>query len=76
MDHKSAPNYFPDFREILTQDTTIHWSDRVFPDGIWEFNLFQFLIIGSAEKAGSGVNKIMSGWDFAHWRKPFLKVDS
>lgn len=35
-----------------------------------------FLMIGSAEKAGSGVNKIMSGWDFAHWRRPFLIVTS
>ena len=169
LDHECAPNYFPDFREILTQDTTIRWTDRIIPDGTWECNLFQFylkvwprlsssipkpfqlkdgvrqeetpahtalreafvnalihadysangntiieqrpemfsfsnpgtllvsinqyyhggisecrnpslqkmfLMIGSAEKAGSGVNKIMSGWDFAHWRKPFLKVDS
>ena len=35
-----------------------------------------FLMIGSAEKAGSGVNKIMSGWDYAHWRPPFLTIES
>jgi hypothetical protein len=33
-----------------------------------------FLMIGSAEKAGSGVNKILSGWDFAHWRRPYLRT--
>ena len=35
-----------------------------------------FLMIGSAEKAGSGVGKIMSGWENAHWRTPYLTVDN
>nr|WP_255515624.1 ATP-binding protein [Flavobacterium sp. ZT3R18] len=35
-----------------------------------------FLMIGSAEKAGSGVNKIMAGWEYAHWRSPYLQVHS
>lgn len=35
-----------------------------------------FLMMGSAEKAGSGVNKILAGWEFAHWRSPYLKIDS
>ena len=35
-----------------------------------------FLMIGSAEKAGSGVNKILSGWGEAHWRTPFLAVET
>lgn len=34
-----------------------------------------FLMIGSAEKAGSGVSKIMSGWGYAHWRSPFLTIE-
>jgi ATP-dependent DNA helicase RecG len=33
-----------------------------------------FLMIGGAEKAGSGVNKILAGWEYAHWRRPYLKV--
>jgi hypothetical protein len=33
-----------------------------------------FLMIGSAEKAGSGVNKIFAGWEYAHWRNPFLRT--
>lgn len=169
LDQECAPHYFPDFREILTQDSSIRWTDRVIPDGTWECNLFQFyqkvwprlsssipkpfqlkdgvrhdetpaltalreafvnalihadysasgntiieqrpelfsfsnpgtllvsinqyyhggisecrnpslqkmfLMIGSAEKAGSGVNKIMSGWDFSHWRRPYMIVSA
>ena len=168
VDQECVPNFFPDFREILTTDTSIRWTDRIYPDGTWEANLFQFylkiwprlssslpkpfqlkdgvrqdetpahtalreafvnalihtdftaqgniiithkmdsytfsnpgtllvslqqyyhggisecrnpslqkmfLMIGSAEKAGSGVNKIMSGWEYAHWRRPYLKIN-
>lgn len=32
-----------------------------------------FILIGGAEKAGSGVSKIFAGWDFAHWRNPYLR---
>ena len=31
-----------------------------------------FLMIGLGERAGSGVRKIYSGWDWRHWRKPAL----
>lgn len=168
-DLECCPNFFPDYREILTTDPDIRWTNRIYPDGNWEANLFQFyrlvwpklssslpkpfqlkegirqdetpahtalreafvnalihtdysapgniiieqrnnnyqftnpgtllvtlyqyyqggisecrntsiqkmfLMIGSAEKAGSGVNKIMSGWEFAHWRSPYLKIES
>ena len=33
-----------------------------------------FLMIGSAEKAGSGVSKIISGWVSAHWRRPYVSI--
>lgn len=168
VDQECVPNFFPDFREILTNDPNIRWTDRIYPDGTWEANLFQFylkiwprlstslpkpfqlkdgirqdetpahtalreafvnalihtdftaqgsiiithrmdrftfsnpgtllvslqqyyyggisecrnpslqkmfLMIGSAEKAGSGVNKIMSGWEYAHWRSPYLTIN-
>jgi len=167
VDQECVPNFFPDFREIHTNDTSIRWTDRIYPDGTWEANLFQFylkiwprlssslpkpfqlrdgvrqdetpahtalreafvnalihtdytaqgniiithkmdsysfsnpgtllvslqqyyhggisecrnpslqkmfLMIGSAEKAGSGVDKIMLGWEYAHWRRPYLKI--
>jgi ATP-dependent DNA helicase RecG len=37
---EAAPNYFVDYREKL--DPAIRWTDRVYPDGTWEANLFQF----------------------------------
>jgi predicted HTH transcriptional regulator len=169
IDQECAPNYFPDFREILSPELDVRWTDRVIPDGTWECNLFQFYLkiwprlsssipkpfqlkdgvrqdetaahtalreafvnalihadysatgsiiieqraerfsfsnpgtllvsinqyyhggisecrnpslqkmffmIGTAEKAGSGVSKIMSGWDQANWGRPYLRVDS
>ena len=33
-------------------------------------------MIGSAEKAGSGVNKILDGWSSAHWRRPYVTIDT
>ena len=168
-DTECCPNFFPDYREILSLDPQIRWTDRIYPDGNWEANLFQFyrmvwpklasslpkpfqikdgvrqdetpahialreafvnalihtdysapnnivieqridnyrfsnpgtllvsikqyylggtsecrnttlqkmfLMIGSAEKAGSGVNKIIYGWEYAQWRRPYLIVES
>lgn len=162
-----VPNYFPEYREKLITDNNVRWSDRIYPDGTWECNLFQFylkvwpkliatlpkpfqinkderiddapthiaireafvnalvhtdysvsgnilveldtekfvftnpgtllvsihqyyaggisecrnpslqqmfMLIGRAEKAGSGVDKIMSGWKSSHWRRPFLEL--
>jgi len=31
-----------------------------------------FLMIGLGERAGSGIPKIFSGWDWRHWRRPAL----
>ncbi len=168
-DQDVVPNYFPDFRERLSIDKNIRWSDRIYPDGTWECNLLQFylrvwpkliatlpkpfqldedrrideapthialreafvntlvhtdyslsgniiielesdkfvfsnpgtllvslhqyyaggisecrnpalqlmfMLIGRAEKAGSGVDKIMSGWKSSLWRSPFIELES
>jgi predicted HTH transcriptional regulator len=168
-DEECCPKFFPDYREILSENEDIRWSDRIYPDGTWECNLFQFyklvypklisrlpkpfqlvqgqrqdetpahtalreafvnalihtdysapgsivieshqdsfkfinpgtllvslhqfykggisqcrntslqgmfLMIGSAEKAGSGVSKIISGWTSALWRRPYVQVDT
>ena len=32
-----------------------------------------FMLIGAAEKAGSGVDKIRKGWDSQHWRSPLIR---
>jgi len=167
-DQECTPSFFPDFRELLSNDPDVRWTDRIYPDGTWEANLFSFylkvwpklssslpkpfqlsegvrkdetpahialreafvnalihadysapgnlviehrkefftfsnpgtllvtlyqyyhggisecrnpslqkmfLMIGTAEKAGSGVNKIMSGWEYAHWRRPYLRIE-
>lgn len=165
-DPECAPNYFPDFREELSSDSKIRWTDRIYPDGTWEANLFQFyrrvyakltasiptpfnlqngiriddspmhtalreafvnalvhcdysadgnivieqqkdrlifsnpgtlliskqqyyqggssvcrntalqkmfMLIGTAEKAGSGVDKILAGWEDAKWKRPYIE---
>jgi predicted HTH transcriptional regulator len=168
-EQEALPDYFPDFRERLSTDEKIRWTDRICPDGTWECNLLQFylkvwpklsstlpkpfrlekdervdenpthialreafvnalvhtdyslsgniiieldtekfvfsnpgtllvsiqqyyaggisecrnpalqqmfMLIGRAEKAGSGVEKIMSGWQESHWRRPYLQMES
>ncbi len=42
QDPECAPNYFPDYREYLSTDPNDRWTDRIYPDGTWEANLFQF----------------------------------
>ena len=37
-----CPWYFVDYREYLGNDTQERWSNRVYPDGNWAANLFQF----------------------------------
>lgn len=39
-DPEAAPQYFVDYREKL--DPELRWGDRLYPDGTWEANLFQF----------------------------------
>src|SRR5690554_860066 len=166
-EQEALPDYFPDFRERLSTDEKIRWTDRIYPDGSWECNLLQFylkvwpklsstlpkpfrldkderidesathialreafinalvhtdyslsgniiieldtekfafsnpgtllvsleqyyaggisecrnpslqkmfMLIGRAEKAGSGVDKIMTGWSESHWRRPYLEL--
>lgn len=168
-DQEALPDYFPDFREHLSADEKIRWTDRIYPDGSWECNLLQFylkvwprlsstlpkpfrldkdervdesathvalreafvnalvhtdyslsgniiisldtekfvfsnpgtllvsleqyyaggvsecrnpalqqmfMMIGRAEKAGSGVDKIMTGWQESHWRRPYLELEN
>lgn len=34
--------FFPDYRERLNLFPGERWSNRVYPDGTWEANLYQF----------------------------------
>lgn len=39
------PYYFVDYRERLyTNAPRVRWTDRIYPDGTWEANLFQFYV--------------------------------
>ena len=166
-DNACAPDFFPDYQEWLDNDPDGRWSSRIYPDGTWEANLFQyyrrvlprlqsflpnpfrlegntrkeettahvavreafinlcvhsdfsvnanlivkhvknmfifsnpgamlitkaqyykggqsvcrnkslqkmFMMLGAAEKAGSGVDKILKGWSDANWRVPFIET--
>ena len=37
-----TPWYFPDYQEWLEDDNTQRWTDRIYPNGTWEPNLYQF----------------------------------
>lgn len=39
-DPEAVSGYFVDYREKL--DPELRWTDRIYPDGTWEANLFQF----------------------------------
>ena len=41
-DESCAPNFFLDYRELGEDTSTTRWLDRIYPDGTWEANLFQF----------------------------------
>lgn len=38
----AIPYYYVDYREKMSDDPDIRWTDRVYIDGYWEPNLFQF----------------------------------
>ena len=41
-DQECMPWFFPDYREHLSMIEGERWSDRIYPDGTWEANLYQF----------------------------------
>ena len=41
-DVECTPNFFPDYREHLTEDENVRWTNRICADGTWEANLFNF----------------------------------
>ena len=42
IDPECTPNFFPDYREHLTEDENVRWTNRICADGTWEANLFNF----------------------------------
>lgn len=43
-DDECLPNFFPDYRNETSVNGTERWLDRIYPDGTWEANLFQFYL--------------------------------
>jgi ATP-dependent DNA helicase RecG len=41
---EALPQYHVDYREKLSDDPDIRWTDRLMPDGTWAGNLFQFYL--------------------------------
>lgn len=41
---EALPAYHVDYRERLSADPAVRWTDRLAPDGTWESNLFQFFM--------------------------------
>lgn len=41
-DPECAPHFFPDYQEHLTEDEDVRWTNRIWADGTWEANLFNF----------------------------------
>ena len=41
---EALPGYHVDYRERLSTDPAVRWTDRLAPDGAWESNLFQFFV--------------------------------
>ena len=50
---EALPGYQLDYRERLSEDPAVRWTDRVTLDGTWEGNLFQFYQ-RVAQRIGSG----------------------
>ncbi len=45
VNNSGFPSYFVDYREKLTIDNPdTRWTNRIYPDGMWEANLYQFYI--------------------------------
>jgi ATP-dependent DNA helicase RecG len=40
----ALPGFHVDYRERMSDDPAVRWTDRVVPDGTWESNLFQFYV--------------------------------
>ena len=44
-DQECMPWFFPDYREHLSEKDGERWSDRIYPDGTWEVNLYQYFTL-------------------------------
>lgn len=74
IDKDAVPGFHLDYREHLTDDPNIRWTDRLTWDGTWEANLFQFYQRVIA-KLGTGPGiKVPFELDAEGYRKPVTPV--
>lgn len=63
--------------EISNPGTLLVSFDQILRGGVSECRnkslQTMFLMIGAAEKAGSGIDKIRAGWHSQHWRSPSIQ---
>ncbi|MCB9199002.1 MAG: putative DNA binding domain-containing protein [Flavobacteriales bacterium] len=73
-DKDAVPSFHLDYREHLTDDPNIRWTDRLTFDGTWEANLFQFYQrVISKLGTGPGI-KVPFELDAEGYRKPVTPV--
>lgn len=41
-DPECCQEFFPDYREHLSNNPQVRWTNRIYPDGTWEANIYQF----------------------------------
>lgn len=45
VNNSGDPDFFVDYRErVATDNPDVRWTHRIYPDGMWEANLYQFYV--------------------------------
>ncbi len=68
---------YPDHFEFSNSGSLLISLDQIMKGGVSECRnkslQLMFTMIGAAERAGSGIDKIKAGWNSQHWRLPIVK---
>ena len=68
---------YPDRFEFSNPGSLLISFDQILEGGVSECRnkslQLMFTMIGAAERAGSGIDKIKAGWNSQHWRLPIVK---
>ncbi len=54
--HDAVPNHFVDYREKMSSDRGVRYTDRLYPDGTWEPD-------GQSRRYMSTSERIPIGWN-------------
>ena len=68
---------YPDHFEFSNPGSLLISFDQILEGGVSECRnkslQLMFTMIGAAERAGSGIDKIKAGWNSQHWRLPIVR---